>query len=194
MDGHESLIYRLNEHDQICFVGEGWARFAEENDAPGLADEKVLNLSLWDFINDLETAHLYREIVRRAREGRRVGFRFRCDSPARRRLLRMEVTAHEGGGVQFETVTLRAEQRPYQPLLDVLVPRTKELLRVCSWCKKFDVGGGTWEEVEVAVARLGLFEREGLPRLTHGMCRPCHLSISERLSAIRSGDGRAPQE
>ena len=177
MSEGERLVYRLNARDEICFVGEGWARFAEENDAPGLAPERVLNVPLWEFISDAETRLVYREIVGRAREGRPSGFTFRCDAPARRRLMRMEVVPHGGDGVQFEVTRLRAETRPHQALLDVTAQRTEELLRVCSWCKKFDVGGETWEEVEVAVTRLGLFEREAMPRLTHGMCGPCRHSM-----------------
>lgn len=45
--------------------------------------------------------------------------------------------------------------------------------------KKIVVCEEVWEEVEKAVAALGLFEQEELPRLTHGICDGCYKRMSE---------------
>jgi hypothetical protein len=61
----------------------------------------------------------------------------------------------------------------YRDLLASDSLRSTELLRSCGWCKRVDVGGGEWAEVEEAVVRLRLFDLPKLPLLTHGMCEGC---------------------
>jgi hypothetical protein len=68
------------------------------------------------------------------------------------------------------------------PLFNTATPRSDEpLLRVCSWCKKVDTRWG-WCEAEEAVVRLGLFEAQALPDITHGICQDCY----ERVAASYS--------
>jgi hypothetical protein len=184
MDTDAEVVYRLNGRDEIIYVNDGWSKFAAENDAPELLPEGVLNRPLWDFVGDETTQHLYREILRRARAGRPARFGFRCDAPDRRRRMEMTVAGLEGGGVQFETRTLQQDERPRQELLDRYVPRSGRMLRLCSWCKRMDIGGERWGEIEEAAETLRLFEYKTLPPVTHGMCNPCFdavaLQIAER--------------
>ena len=179
------VVYTLNAGDEIVYVNDGWTEFALANDAPDLLPERVLNRPLWDFVSDETTQHLYREILRRAREGRPARFHFRCDAPDYRRHMEMTVEGLDGGGVQFETRTLRVDERPRQDLLDRQAPREGGRLRMCGWCKRMDIGGERWGEIEEAVTGLRLFERHALPPLTHGMCRPCFDAMSSQLAERR---------
>src|ERR1051325_5476429 len=103
------ILYRLNAQDEIVYVNVEWSKFAAANDAPDLLAEHVLNRPLWDFICDETTEHLYREVVGRARAGQTTRFNFRCDAPASRRLMEMNVEGMDGGAVQFETKTLQED-------------------------------------------------------------------------------------
>ena len=170
----------MNELDEIVSVSEAWTRFALANDAPDLVREKVLNRPLWDFITDLSTEQLYRQILERVRSGEAARFSFRCDASDRQRFMEMSITALENGGVRFETRTLRSVDRPPQSLLGRYAPRADDLLRICGWCKRVDVGGA-WKEVEEAVDLLRLFERPRLPELTHGICEACYAGLSAKL-------------
>ena len=176
----EDISYQLNELDEIVFVSKGWTSFALANDAPDLMPEKVLNRPMWDFITDLTTEQLYREILKRVRSGQAAKFSFRCDASDRQRFMEMSVTGMENGGVRFETRTLRSVNRPPQSLLDRYRPRADDLLRICGWCKSVDVRG-KWLEVEEAVESLRLFELPRLPQLTHGICSACHAEQSAML-------------
>lgn len=180
MDRVGGLVYRLNRRDEFIFVDEGWGSFAAANDALDLMPELVLSRPLWDFISDETTVQLYREILRQARAGHPARFGFRCDAPELRRGMEMIVTGLGGGEVQFETRVLREEWRPRQELLARYVARAGEMLRMCGWCKRVDVGAGRWEEVEDAVKALSLFEREALPALTHGICEACFKVMSKK--------------
>src|SRR5262245_41935895 len=171
MDGAAPLVYWIDRRDVITEVGGAWLAFALANGAPELDSASVVGRRLWDFVGDPTTGQLYRGILARARAGRAARFPFRCDAPASRRLLEMAVTAEGDGGVRFETRTLEEASRPPEALWERGAERSGDLLRVCGWCKRVDAGG--WAEVEEAVARLRLFERDRLPALTHGICETC---------------------
>src|SRR5690606_7906888 len=77
--------------------------------------------------------------------------------------------------VEFQTHVLRVEHRTPVPLLARSTDRSSDLLRLCAWCNRVNVGSvlNQWVEVEEAMERLRLFERDRLPQLTHGICEPC---------------------
>jgi hypothetical protein len=182
MVDREVVIYRLNDVDEIVFVNHEWDQFAAANAGERASSGCVLHRPLWDFIVDQTTQQLYRDVLKRIREGRSLRFRFRCDSPTCRRFMEMDVAPSECGGVEFRTRTLSVERRPAQALLETRRVPTEELLRACAWCKRIDVGG-MWAEVEEAVARLRLFERDRLPMVTHGICQACYEEMARTLVA-----------
>lgn len=186
MSTDANIVYRLNAEDRLVYVSESWAEFAAANDAPELLPERVLNRPLWDFVCDETTQHLYRELLRRARTGLPASFNFRCDAPGRRRLMKMNIEGLEGGAVRFETRALRVDERPRQGMLDRYAPRSGTMLRICGWCKRMDIDGRSWGEVEDAVTTLRLFEYNSLPSLTHGMCPPCFDAVSEQIADRRA--------
>ena len=168
-----TLLYRLNQQDEVIHLSDGWGTFALENDAPELLPEHVLGRSIWDFIFDLTTTQLYRDLFQRARAGRQSTFLFRCDAPDCRRQMEMTISGRKRGELQIKTRSLREEERLPQEVLDRHADRGDDLLRLCGWCNRVDVGG-VWEEVETAVTLLGLFDRRCLPLLTHGICDSCY--------------------
>jgi hypothetical protein len=175
------IIYRVNNQDLIVFVNEEWDQFAAANGGAHLKADQVLNRSLWSFISDPTTKQLYRQIMKRIRDGRSVRFSLRCDSPNCRRLLEMEVDLREGGAAEFVTRTLWEEDRKIPVLLEPSAARFADWLRVCSWCEKVCVGEA-WTEVEEAVTRLQLFEQSPMPSLTHGICEPCHHTMRKTIA------------
>lgn len=179
------ISYQINDGDEIVFVSDSWDEFARANDSAHLVSQNVLGKSIWNFISDAATEQLYREIIKRARGGQTIEFYFRCDAPDVCRFLKMIIKgAEKGGGAAFETRTLREWKRQPQKLLQAGADerRAREILRICGWCKKIDVGKNDWQEVEKAVVILGLFDDGGaLPRLSHGMCAGCYESVSAKL-------------
>jgi hypothetical protein len=72
-----TVVYRIDAEDRISDVNDGWRWFAGENEGQKMTREKVLGQSLWDHICDPTTAELYRQMVKRAREGHPVKFHYR---------------------------------------------------------------------------------------------------------------------
>jgi hypothetical protein len=175
------IIYKLNDRDEICFVNEAYDEFAVANAGITCASAAVLNYPLWNFITDITTQLLYRDLLQRARAGRRIQFNFRCDSPTCRRLLEMNLSCGEDGMVEFRVRTISEESRPPQALLEPHAARSDQLLRMCAWCKKICLED-VWVDVEEAAARLRLFEQSMLPLLTHGICELCRQAMRETVA------------
>jgi hypothetical protein len=168
-----SVIYGINCDDVIVGVSRAWDRFASANAAPGLVFVSMARRRLWDHITDATTISIYRDVVRRVREGATITLPLRCDSPTLRLWLTLTASPMRHGGVKFTSRTIRQEARPHLAIMDPSVPRSKALIKTCGWCRKFQVPGRAWVEAEEAVRQLNLFEHPGLPRLTHGICPVC---------------------
>lgn len=170
--------YRIDRHDRLVEVNDGWAAFSTTNGGPG-SRSALVGRPIWDFISDATTIHIYQTLVRRARQrDLPARLQFRCDAPDRRRLLSMAILPAADGEVLFAIDSLREQSRPAVVLLDAGRPRGETFLTMCGWCARARVTEGQWLEVEQAIAAVGLFTGEALPQLTHGICPAC----SERLT------------
>ena len=115
-------------------------------------------------------------LLRRLRdEARQVELPFRCDAPQVRREMEIRIAAHSSGRVVLFSAHLRSEESrdEVQPMLDFQAPRGDDTVTMCGWCDRFEVDG-EWVEVEEAAAKLGLFNREELPAISHGVCPRCN--------------------
>jgi hypothetical protein len=113
-------------------------------------------------------------LLRRIRgEVRSITLPFRCDGPGVRREMDIRIAAQSAGRFVLFTARERSEeQRQFQPLLAAESPRGEETLTMCGWCDRFLVGG-EWVEVEEAAAKLGLFMRAEMPKISHDICPDC---------------------
>ena len=185
-EGDQRLfIYRLNARDEIIFVNDEWYDFARENGAQELDRQSVLQKSLWDFIDNAETRHLFEIILTKVRtEGRPKVIPYRCDTPGLRRFMELEVRLAEDGMVEFRSRIVREERRESVRLMELDVERSDELLCMCSWCKRVSLPEARWVEVEEAVEELRLFEATILPKVSHGICPACLASFDYQLAEL----------
>ena len=173
--------YRIDNSDRIVEVNDGWTAFAESNEGSMLAPSLVVGRALTEFVTDLATLQLYSAIFSRIRRGGGpIGFSFRCDAPARRRLLAMAMSADGSGGIWFNVTSVAEEAREPVTLLEMDQQRDARLISMCGWCKRVAIPGG-WSEVEQAVKELGLFIGETLPMISHGMCPDCYAAMDAAL-------------
>lgn len=174
-------MYELDAEFRIQSVDLAWSEFAVANGAPELVPPVgPVGQSVFDCIQDATTADLYQRLFDGVlRTGRPVVLPFRCDSPALRRFLEMEIRPGDLSGLQVHTRVLRLEARAPVSLLDPAVRRGGAFLRMCGWCKAVEVAGN-WLDVAEAVVALRLFERDPIPSMTHGICPPCY----ERVEAV----------
>lgn len=181
----DAVIYRIDREGRIVFVNERWTEFALANDAASLAREAGLDKSLWDFVADVQTKHLYRTMLDLLPVGGDgIVIPLRCDSPDCRRFIELRIVRPDEDHVEFAAVVLRTERREPVALLDAQAARSEQWLRMCSGCKK--VLADAWVEIEEAVRRLELFADAQLPALTHGICPACKADCDARIAANRA--------
>ncbi len=168
------FVHEVDSDDRIRSVNADWEAFARENGAPELTAATVVGRPLLDFITGDELQQLHLMLMLRVRVSTEpVDLPFRCDGPRQRRWMRLRISPLADGGLRFEGRIERRAFRDAVPLFDRDAPHSlEEFVTVCSWCKRMLVGE-EWVEVEVAVERLALFEREPMPGLTHGICSSC---------------------
>ena len=186
MNDNTCISYRINSREEITFINDEWFRFAADNNALELVRDNILNCSLWDFISDEKVKHIYQEILRRVNSGHFMKFKLRCDSPEMRRIIEISITPLKDGEVQFDSKIIWTEARMNPILFKQNVPRTDNLVIICSWCNKIETRNGNWQEVEEAVETLRLFELETLPLTSHGMCGACFEKVTSELDKLKT--------
>jgi hypothetical protein len=180
---HRRFIWIIDDADKIVHVNDAWLAFAGENAAPQLTAALVLDQFIWRFIQGQETIYLYKQIFARLRAGKSpVKFPFRCDSPDCRRFMEMKLSLLPGGAIQFMAQILRQEWRDPVDLLDASRDRSGEFLKICSWCKKINIPGQGWGEIEAAIEALDLFGHHSMPRMTHTICDACYSAVRLELN------------
>ncbi len=166
--------YRIDADDLLVEVGQGWATFARENDAPELARPEP-GRTLWSYVTGEDVAEVWRLLVARARSHASTAkVRVRCDAPAVRRWYDITLTVEADSAVRFRSVQVGEQARAPVPLIDLVARRDPNvpLLRVCSWCSRF-LDGPAWIPVERYVADHDLLERSALPGISHTICPEC---------------------
>jgi hypothetical protein len=130
----------------------------------------------------METRHLYQIMLEKVRKNNaRIKVPFRCDSPAYRRFMELEIFTLDENLIEFRSRIVKLEFRPHVDLLDFSVDRSDEFVRICGWCKKIYVSEAKLVEVEEAVEELNLFGETKLPQLTHSICPSCKESLTQSL-------------
>ena len=180
------FIYRIDIRDIIVSVSLNWESFARDNAwGSELSPKSVVGHLLWDFIQDIETRHLYKEVFRRVRAGKPIGpIPFRCDSPQERRFLKLFLSPLPDGQIEITSTIVRTEHRDPIRLLDEDMPRSNDLIKICSMCKKIATTQSKWVEIEEGLAQLRPFEADEMPRLTHSLCPDCYQVIISDLDDL----------
>ncbi len=177
----QTSVWTIDRDNVITSVGGDWDAFAESNDAASLCGSSVVGRSLFEFIAGEETQRIYRLLLHRARAlDAPILVPFRCDSPAMRRHMRLEIEPLSERAIEFRGVLVAAEPRPHLRLLARNAPRSDALLVSCSFCLRVHLPEEEWVEAEDAVVRLGLLTNERSSRLAHGICPACKAKLYGR--------------
>ncbi len=180
----ESIVcsYVVDADDIVLAVDQGFHDFARDNGAPSLSRGVVGSL-VWRFIADAPSRHLYQLLFTHAREtGRTVRVPHRCDSPNVLREMAIEIIPGPRRSLQIVSRSVRAEAREPIELLDPMVPRSGDLIRLCSWCKALLVDDA-WIPLEEALVTTTLRDRASVPPVSHSACPDCTTRVMHTIGA-----------
>ncbi len=179
---NRSFVLHVDADSRIFHVNEAWLAFGRENDLP--MERGLLGRRLFEFISDTTTQQLYRTLLAHVSKfGRTVTFPFRCDSPALRRFMEMQMSPLAGKGIEFRSRIVKAEVRPRVELLAPAAPRSEELIHCCGWCKRVSIP--EWVEIEEGLQRMKWLEEPRLPDITHGICPPCEARMMAEIASFK---------
>ncbi len=177
-----SFPYSVDANDMIVALGPSWLEFAIANGAPELAHENVVGRSLWEFVVGGEVRSVYTVLFRWVRDyGAVLSIPFRCDSPSRRRSMKLELTPASFGRIDLVGRLLAESEQPFLSLLADLAHRAPQQVEMCSFCKRLRVGDD-WLEAPEALERLGLADALHPPRASQRVCDPCYARCEQVLS------------
>ena len=128
-----------------------WTSFALANGGEKVLPDRILGRDLWSQISDNSVREIYRMIMRRARAGNTIRFRYRCDSAIFRRTFEMTVRPGPNSAVEFQSELVVEEPRARMNLFEEAQARDDRVVRVCSWCQRVATDERRWVEVEDAV-------------------------------------------
>jgi hypothetical protein len=167
--------YRIDKDDTIVWVNDSWLAFAKENNAAELTDSLVVGRCLWTFIADKETCDIYKSLYSRVRDRHETAIvPFRCDSPNVRRDMRLTISKDDTDETLLcESVIVQVLPHRYLSVLDLERSRTKEILTMCSCCKRVLVEPEGWVDVEAFCERLRDRGRTIRPATRHSLCLNC---------------------
>jgi hypothetical protein len=180
------FVHQIEADDTLSWVNDAWLQFARDNNATHLTREAILGRPLWDFITEATTRHFYQILVQRVRAlARVIKLHYRCDSPEKRRFMRMEIHPWGEGRLQFRNWILREEIRPALELLAAPGDGSGRLITMCSWCKRVhNPAAGEWQEPEQAVRQMQLFNCATPPPITHGICPACEKALEAEIENL----------
>ena len=191
--GNKTIIYQLDADDRLIHVNIEWDRFANDNTGDSLLSHKIVNQSIWDYITGPEVQVIYKELFKRARASKKtIAFNYRCDSAEMKRYMHMSIVPYQNSdGLQLYSRELRQEPQRKVVKLDFLGDHeihVNSQLR-CSNCNKINVGN-EWLELEDAVEKAGIFQKQGTFKVMSTVCGECHarlmqLGIPENLSVAK---------
>lgn len=166
--GRPAHTLRIAADDRIEAVDGSLDSFALARGALPLACAGP-GVLLWTLFPDERVRQLYRHLVDGVRAGAPAAYDVFTDADGTRTWAGVSLSPLPAGGVQVHVAWLREEPVPAAPsgggVPDVL-------LRVCSWCSRVETGA-VWEEIGVAVVRLGLLGRAKPADISHGICPDC---------------------
>lgn len=168
------LGWVLDHEDRITALTGPWAEFARANGAPELDEERLVQQSLWDFVQGEETRSLYEQLFERVRSsGLGLELPYRCDAPDQRRdmLLRIDPLARQG--LHLRSTLVQETARSVLPGLESDRARKDDEVQICAVCRKVELPDGSWEEAEVAARDHGLLTGPLAPSLEERVCSDC---------------------
>lgn len=178
------FTYTIDADDRIMSVSKNWCDFARANNATDQCTKPfILGKTLWDFISDLETRHIYQLLLEQVRSTHKeTMISINCDSPDLKRIIEITISPHGDDSIQFSSIIVEIEEREILKILDHDVERSDDIVKICSFCKKIAVSEKSWKEAHTAIQQLGLFDQRPMPMLSHGICPECYEIVMAKMN------------
>jgi hypothetical protein len=99
------------------------------------------------------------------------------------RYMVIEVMPLQDGAVRFASWIEKEEPRVEIRALKAGQEVDPDLFaRMCTWCKRIDVGRDDWRELEEGLSQAGLLKLDPVPRVKHAVCPECRAMVLREIT------------
>jgi hypothetical protein len=183
MDTARSLFV-IDPLDRVSFMSVSALELVHSSGGGAWLADVGMGRRIWDSIAGFENQQLLELLYDRVRGvGMPLRVSLRCDSNLTRRLATLELKPLADSSIQHWLQLEWSEQRSPVALLDPVRERDARSLNCCTWCKRVQIHGGAWREVEDIESLLHLEKEPTLPRLRASVCTPCKHGLMQTFPA-----------
>ncbi len=150
MDCPTQNAYWLDQQDRIVEVSAEWDAFAEANEGLCVA-ALVKGQSLWDHIADSPTLRWMEALVAQARLAGELTQEYRCDSPNRKRFMRMSIRCLSDDRLEVRHELLREEVLDPPVVVEPATTDYEGSVHRCSCCNRLQFSNA-WLEPDYAAS------------------------------------------
>jgi hypothetical protein len=176
-------VYTIDADDRIVHVNAAWLLFNGGEGAENVVRDYV-GQPVWSLLGGGRVRLVWEVLFRRVRAmGASIFVPMRVDTADERRLLDIEVRPLADRSIQHVCECAWTEARPPVALLDPLRPRDAREALCCAWCRRVQIGIGTWVEIEEAERALDVAAASAMPRLRSGVCAACQQALLQTYPA-----------
>ncbi|MDK2792967.1 MAG: hypothetical protein PWQ25_1830 [Deferribacteres bacterium] len=102
---------------------------------------------------------------------------YRCDNDNYIRLFRLDIIPLDSSKIKLEHTLI--DQRQRVTSLENF-KQSSRIVTMCAWCNKI-LCNDQYVEIDEAVNNLKLFEDEGIPKFSHGICDSCKSVLEKEI-------------
>ena len=176
-------VYTIDADDRIVHVNAAWLLFNGGEGAAYVVRDYV-GRPVWDLLGRGRVRLVWQELHRRVRAiGASIFVPMRVDTADERRLLDIELRPLGDRSIQHVCECAWTEARPPVALLDPARLRDTREAFCCAWCRRVQLGVGTWVEVEEAERALGVEAANSVPQLRSAVCGACQQALLQTYPA-----------
>jgi len=139
----------------------------------------IVGKNYFDFAYDKVLIDILKNIFDKVRIKKKVfSTTYRCDDYRFIRRFRLDIIPLNDDNIKLEHTLLEKKDR-VKPIDEL--GKSNKIFTMCAWCNKI-LCGNEYLEIDYAINELGLFETEGIPNFSHGICPECKAKLEEEIS------------
>ncbi|UOD35153.1 hypothetical protein DSN97_02100 [Deferribacteraceae bacterium V6Fe1] len=145
--------------------------------------DNVIGKNYFDFSYDEILIKILKNMFSKVRANKKIfSTTYRCDNDDYIRYFELNIIPLNNGQIKLEHILTKQTKRE-KSLKDFT--QSSKLYKMCAWCNKILVND-KFIEIEHAINNLKIFDEEGIPNFTHGLCESCKRQLEDEINLYES--------
>jgi hypothetical protein len=142
--------------------------------------DNIVGVNYFDFSYDEVLVNMLKNIFDKVRINEKTfSTTYRCDNDDYVRYFKLNIIPMKNQMIKLEHILTKQTKRKTS-LKNF--GRSSKTYKMCAWCNKV-LYNGKYIKIEHAINELNIFDDEGIPSFTHGICESCISKIDRELTS-----------